>query len=66
MLLPMSISLRHRKLVKHYHELSDLHQLTFSCYYRSPCSPTTSGDDVMLRKTNGPQADYGVWHAHFG
>jgi putative transposase len=26
----------HRKLVKHYHEPGDLHELTFSCYKRQP------------------------------
>jgi putative transposase len=26
----------HRKLVKHYHEPGDLHELTFSCYQRLP------------------------------
>jgi putative transposase len=26
----------HRKLVKHYHEPGDLHELTFSCYRRVP------------------------------
>jgi REP element-mobilizing transposase RayT len=26
----------HRKLVKHYHEPGDLHELTFSCYLRLP------------------------------
>jgi putative transposase len=27
---------RHRKLVKHYHEPGDVHELTFSCYLRMP------------------------------
>ena len=27
---------RHRKLVKHYHEPGDFHELTFSCYKRTP------------------------------
>ncbi len=26
----------HRKLVKHYHEAGDIHELTFSCYQRRP------------------------------
>ena len=26
----------HRKLVKHYHEPGDLHELTFSCYKLQP------------------------------
>ncbi len=26
----------HRKLVKHYHEPGDIHELTFSCYERKP------------------------------
>lgn len=25
---------KHRKLVKHYHEPGDLHELTFSCFHR--------------------------------
>lgn len=32
----MSASRPHRKLVKHYHEPGDLHELTFSCYHRQP------------------------------
>jgi putative transposase len=32
----MSSSRSHRKLVKHYHEPGDLHELTFSCYHRLP------------------------------
>jgi putative transposase len=32
----MSSALPHRKLVKHFHEPGDLHELTFSCYKRSP------------------------------
>ncbi len=30
----MSATRPHRKLVKHYHEPGDLHELTFSCYKR--------------------------------
>ncbi len=30
----MPRSSRHRKLVKHYHEPGDLHELNFSCYHR--------------------------------
>lgn len=32
----MSTAHPHRKLVKHYHERGDLHELTFSCYQRWP------------------------------
>ena len=32
----MSATRPHRKLVKHYHEPGDLHELTFSCYKRQP------------------------------
>lgn len=32
----MSATHPHRKLVKHYHEPGDLHELTFSCYKRQP------------------------------
>jgi len=32
----MSDTRPHRKLVKHYHEPGDLHELTFSCYKRQP------------------------------
>jgi putative transposase len=32
----MSATRPHRKLVKHYHEPGDLHELTFSCYQRQP------------------------------
>lgn len=32
----MSNTQPHRKLVKHYHEPGDLHELTFSCYHRLP------------------------------
>jgi putative transposase len=35
--LPAMSAIRpHRKLVKHYHEPGDLHELTFSCYKRQP------------------------------
>ena len=30
------MSEQHRKLVRHYHEPGDLHELTFSCYRRMP------------------------------
>ncbi|MEI8382674.1 MAG: hypothetical protein WCJ09_21260 [Planctomycetota bacterium] len=26
----------HRKLIRHFHEPGDLHELTFSCYRRMP------------------------------
>ncbi|HEY3395092.1 MAG TPA: transposase [Lacipirellulaceae bacterium] len=32
----MSQAKPHRKLVKHYHDPGDLHELTFSCYQRQP------------------------------
>jgi hypothetical protein len=32
----MSVARPHRKLVKHYHEPGDLHELTFSYYKRQP------------------------------
>jgi putative transposase len=32
----MSTTRPHRKLVKHYHEPGDLHELTFSCYKQQP------------------------------
>jgi putative transposase len=32
----MSATIPHRKLVKHYHEPGDLHELTFSSYRRQP------------------------------
>jgi putative transposase len=32
----MSATRPHRKLVKHYHEPGNLHELTFSCYKRQP------------------------------
>ena len=35
-LLTMGSTRPHRKLVKHYHEPGDLHELTFSCYQRLP------------------------------
>jgi putative transposase len=35
-MLIMAASQPHRKLVKHYHEPGDLHELTFSCYRRMP------------------------------
>jgi putative transposase len=36
MLPTMGSTRPHRKLVKHYHEAGDLHELTFSCYHRLP------------------------------
>ena len=32
----MSAAGPHRKLIKHYHDPGDLHELTFSCYRRQP------------------------------
>jgi putative transposase len=32
----MSATKRHRKLVKHFHEPGDLHELTFSCLQSKP------------------------------
>ena len=36
MIRAMDSTRPHRKLVKHYHEPGDLHELTFSCYHRLP------------------------------
>lgn len=32
----MTKNKRHRKTIKHYHEPGDIHELTFTCYHRTP------------------------------
>lgn len=39
----------HRKLVKHYHEPGDLHELTFSCYHRLPLLTNDSWRQRLAR-----------------
>jgi putative transposase len=45
----MDISRGHRKLVKHYHEPGDLHELTFSCYQRLPLLTTDARREQLAR-----------------
>lgn len=42
----MGSNQRHQKLVKHYHEPGDLHELTFSCHHRLPL---LSNDELRAR-----------------
>jgi putative transposase len=39
----------HRKLVKHYHEPGDLHELTFSCYHQLPLLTNDSWREQLAR-----------------
>lgn len=39
----------HRKLVKHYHEPGDLHELTFSCYHRMPLLTNDAWREELAR-----------------
>jgi putative transposase len=39
----------HRKLVKHYHEPGDLHELTFSCYHRMPLMTNDAWREELAR-----------------
>jgi putative transposase len=45
----MSASRPHRKLVKHYHEPGDLHELTFSCYHQLPLLTNDSWREQLAR-----------------
>lgn len=38
-----------RKLVKHYHEPGDLHELTFSCYKRQPLLTNDAWRQLLAR-----------------
>jgi putative transposase len=45
----MRASRPHRKLVKHYHEPGDLHELTFSCYHQLPLLTNDSWREQLAR-----------------
>jgi putative transposase len=45
----MSAPRPHRKLVKHYHEPGNLHELTFSCYKRQPLLTNDSWREQLAR-----------------
>jgi putative transposase len=45
----MSATKPHRKLVKHYHEPGDLHELTFSCFKRQPLLTNDSWRQQLAR-----------------
>jgi putative transposase len=45
----MHASRPHRKLVRHYHEPGDLHELTFSCYQQLPLLTNDSWREQLAR-----------------
>ena len=45
----MSVKPPHRKLVKHYHEPGDFHELTFSCYGRLPLLTNNTWQSYLAR-----------------
>lgn len=40
---------KHRKLVKHYHDPGDVHELTFSCYHRLPLLTNNEWREQLAR-----------------
>jgi putative transposase len=58
----MSNSQYHRKLIKHYHEPGDLHELTFSCYHRMPLLTNDEWPLQLAQCINlaGRQTDIGL------
>ena len=49
---PVSQHRSHRKLVKHYHEPGDFHELTFSCYRRMPLLTNDAWRSHLARSIN--------------
>jgi putative transposase len=45
----MSATRPHRKLIKHYHEPGDVHELTFSCYKRQPLLTNDAWRQALAR-----------------
>lgn len=45
----MEVSGKHRKLVKHYHDPGDVHELTFSCYRRLPLLTNNEWREQLAR-----------------
>jgi putative transposase len=55
----------HRKLVKHYHDPGDLHELTFSCYHRLPLLTNDSWRERLARCIDEASQQTGVELAAF-
>jgi putative transposase len=55
----------HRKLVKHYHEPGDLHELTFSCYHRLPLLTNDSWRERLARCVDEAGRQTGIALAAF-
>jgi putative transposase len=61
----MSASHPHRKLVKHYHEPGDLHELTFSCYKRQPLLTNDKWREELARSMDAAGEEYEMRLAAF-
>jgi putative transposase len=55
----------HRKLVKHYHEPGDLHELTFSCYHQLPLLTNDSWRQQLARTLDTAGEECGIELAAF-
>ena len=55
----------HRKLVKHYHEPGDLHELTFSCFHRLPLLTNDSWRQRLVRCIDAAGQQTGIKLAAF-
>jgi putative transposase len=61
----MNTSRPHRKLVKHYHEPGDLHELTFSCYRRLPLLTNDQWRERLARYIDSAGEKTGIELAAF-
>jgi putative transposase len=56
---------KHRKLVKHYHDPDDLHELTFSCYHRLPLLTNNEWREQLARCIDAAGQQTGIELAAF-
>lgn len=61
----MSATRPHRKLVKHYHEPGDLHELTFSCYKRLPLLTNDAWRQQLARSIDSAGEELAIRLAAF-
>jgi putative transposase len=61
----MSASRPHRKLVRHFHEPGDLHELTFSCYKRQPLLTNDAWRQQLAHCINAASEELGMRLAAF-
>ncbi len=61
----MGVNGPHRKLVRHYHEPGDLHELTFSCHRRLPLLTNDSWRQQLAQCINAAGRQTGITLAAF-